>query len=178
MEGPDSITRSLKFGPYEESGTWQFNDEEKKAAWEMYIELITRISVQELKTDEGLLREALSSFYSLFGITRDILKKYGPRVAVRKHDGSPCFAFLALTILNDYLRPFLTKWHPLLQDYEDSRENSVSRVEHEEKWSCKDELSKEINENREKLMEYASLLADLAGIPHIHEIRTRALRED
>lgn len=28
-------------------GTWQPDESEKKAAWEMYVELITRISVAE-----------------------------------------------------------------------------------------------------------------------------------
>lgn len=30
-------------------GTWKFDENEKKAAWEMYVELITRIPVVELK---------------------------------------------------------------------------------------------------------------------------------
>ena len=62
-------------------GDWEPNDEERKAAWELYIEFVTRISVVELKSGEGILREALNSLYSLFGITREILRKYGPDVA-------------------------------------------------------------------------------------------------
>jgi hypothetical protein len=58
-------------------GTWEPNETEKDAAWELYVELITRISVVELKPDEGLLREAMASLYSLFATTRGILKKYG-----------------------------------------------------------------------------------------------------
>ena len=38
----------------------------------MYIELVTRIAVIELRPEEGLLREALSSLYSLFDTTRKI----------------------------------------------------------------------------------------------------------
>ena len=36
-----------------------------RAAWSLYVELITRIAVQPLRQDEGLYREALNSLYSL-----------------------------------------------------------------------------------------------------------------
>ncbi|MFJ9897895.1 hypothetical protein ACIQPR_31645 [Streptomyces sp. NPDC091280] len=41
--------------------TWEPADAERSAAWESYLELITRVSVEELAPDEGFLREALSS---------------------------------------------------------------------------------------------------------------------
>jgi len=42
-------------------GTWEPDESERQAAWEMYVELITRISIEELQVNEGLLRETLSS---------------------------------------------------------------------------------------------------------------------
>ncbi|WP_370135611.1 hypothetical protein [Streptacidiphilus sp. EB103A] len=62
------------------AGTWEPNDAERRAAWELYVELVTRVSVVPLGTDEGLLREALSSLYSLFGTTREVLRRHGPEV--------------------------------------------------------------------------------------------------
>ncbi len=62
-------------------GTWEPDKEEQRAAWEMYVELITRISTVELGPEEGLLREALTSLYSLFATTRTILREHGPSVA-------------------------------------------------------------------------------------------------
>lgn len=56
---------------------------ERDAAWELYVEVVTRIAVVELKPGEGSLREALSSLSSPFATTRDILRKYGQRLAVR-----------------------------------------------------------------------------------------------
>jgi hypothetical protein len=60
----------------------------------MYVELITRISVVELKPGEGLLREALSSLYTLFDTTRMILRKYGPSVAQPKGKDKLSFGYL------------------------------------------------------------------------------------
>ena len=62
-------------------GTWEPDEREHNASWEMYVELVTRISVAELKSDAGLLRDTLSSLHSLFDTTRDILRNYGPSVS-------------------------------------------------------------------------------------------------
>ncbi len=53
------------------SGEWAPDEAERLAAWEMYVELATRITVQPLTPDEGLIREALTSYYSLFATTRE-----------------------------------------------------------------------------------------------------------
>ena len=69
---PKQIAVRLKL-PFlgEISGTWEPGLAERDAAWELYIELITRVSVVDLGPDEGLVREALSSLYTLFGTTRE-----------------------------------------------------------------------------------------------------------
>ena len=72
-------------------GAWEPDESERQAAWEMYIELVTRVSVVELGPNEGLLREALASFYTIFDTTRAILKKHGPSVAKPKGKGKLSF---------------------------------------------------------------------------------------
>lgn len=146
-------------------GTWQPDESEKRAAWEMYVELITRISVAELLPQEGLLREALSSLYSLFDTTRKILRDYGPSVAQPKGEENLSFGYLAVAILNTVLRPVLAKWHPLLLDYESSRPDSISTLEWERRWEKNEELRQVLNEVRQVLIEYANLLAEVAGVP-------------
>jgi len=149
-------------------GTWVPDKKERDAAWEMYIELVTRISMVELIPDEGLLREALSSLYTLFGITREILRKYGPAVAKPKHKGNLSFGYLAIIILNSAIRPVLAKWHPLLLDYESKRENSLSPLEHEKQWDKKEELRKELNDLRAILIDYGDILSKVAKVPPLH----------
>jgi hypothetical protein len=148
-------------------GTWQPDESEINAAWELYIELITRISVAELKPDEGLLREVLTSLYNLFGITRDILRKYGSSVARPKNDGYISFGYLAVAILNTVLRPVLAKWHPLLLDYEATKPNSISPFEHEKNWDKNEALRRELNRVRIILFQYADLLAEVADVPSL-----------
>ena len=106
-------------------GTWEPDEREKEAAWEIYVELVTRISVAELKPNEGLLRESLSSLYTLFSTTREILRKHGPAVAKPKERGKLTLGLIAIAYLNTIIRPFLSKWHPILLDYENNRKKTV-----------------------------------------------------
>ena len=148
-------------------GTWEPDETERNAAWEMYVELVTRISVAELRPDEGLLREALTSLYTLFDTTRKILRKYGPSVAQPKGEGKLSFGYLAVAILNTVIRPILAKWHPLLLDHESTRDKAISPLEHERKWEKHEELRQVLNDVRSVLIEYADLLAQVADVPSL-----------
>jgi len=147
---------------------WVSDREQQTAAWEMYVELVTRVALQELPGDRGLLREALTSLHSLFGETRRILKQHGPGVARRLTPDSIAFAQIALTVLNVSLRPFLSKWHPALQDYETARGDKVSPFAHEQQWSENKTMRGELDVIREQLHVYADLLAEGAGIDALH----------
>lgn len=148
-------------------GTWEPDKNERLAAWETYVELATRISTAELRRDEGLLREALLSHYSLFTETRSILRKYGPGIAKPRRSGRLSYGYLAVVILNTVIRPLLAKWHPLLSDHEAHRNPAVSPVEHERAWERQDELRAELAKTRSVLIEYADLLAQAAGVPSL-----------
>ena len=46
-----------------------FNDADRDAAWELYIELVTRITTQSLDEDDGDEKSALDSIYKIFSLT-------------------------------------------------------------------------------------------------------------
>jgi hypothetical protein len=143
-------------------GQLEFEPDEvqQKAAWELYVELSTRIAVQPLDPDEGILREALSSLYTIFGVTREILRKAGPSVA----QGPNSFGAIAIEVLNKGVRPFLTKWHPLLLAHEQRRSPEVDARDHERSWERASELRKDLVELQEQMRIYADALAKIAGI--------------
>ena len=149
-------------------GNWEIDEIQRKAAWEIYVELVTRVTVQELKDDEGLLREALSSFYSIFGTTRDILKKYGPSIAAPGSPDDTTLGHIAVGVLNKVLRPLLARWHPILKDYEDMRPPNVSVTEYERNWPQAAALRAEIGNVRTQLQEYADVLAEVSGVSKLH----------
>ncbi len=163
--GADNVQVGLNLGVLSVSGTWKPNDEERRAAWELYVELATRIAVVPLRRSEGLLREALSSLYSLFDITRDILRRYGPAVAQPRPDSEHSLGELAVLVLNYELRPLLAHWHPMLDQWEAQRPEGRSRSGHEDSWEHAGQLREAIEQTRQRLVGYADLLAAAAGVP-------------
>jgi hypothetical protein len=152
------VTVSLPFGLG--AAEWQSDSTQRRAAWALYVELVTRVAVQELANDAGLLRESLNSLYTLFGTTREILREAGPDVgATRESIGG-----LAIAVLNQGLRPFLTKWHPLLQTWEAQRQNEKSPKEHEKAWSEEPILRQDLEALRQELEVYSQALAKVAGV--------------
>lgn len=165
---PISKLSNVKFGiklPFLSIDTnWEVSEPEKSASWELYVELITRISVQQLNENEGSLREALNSLYSIFGTTRSILKNYGPVIATPAEASDLTFGHLAVRVLNEVLRPFMSKWHSLLMDHESTRPAGLSIIEHEHKWKYYDPMRNDLNNLRKDLTEYAEVLGEVAGV--------------
>lgn len=137
------------------------NDEvQQRAAWALYVELSTRIAVQPLGSEEGILREALTSLYNIFNITRQVLREAGPEIA----KGSQSLGSISIDVLNKGLRPFLVKWHPILKNYEERKPSDVTTVDHERAWEKAAELRKELEQVRYQMTIYVSALAQIAGI--------------
>lgn len=84
---------------------WCPNTSDQDAAWELYIELLTRISTQHLQPEHGDEKAALDSIHILFDLTRQILKGHGRDCQE--------FAKIAIPVLNQIVRPFTAKWHRL-----------------------------------------------------------------
>lgn len=140
------------------------DDAEKQAAWEIYVELVTRIPLAVLENDQGLLREALTSLYSLFQTTRALLRHLGPKAT---SEPNRSFSYLAVRMLNLALRPLLSKWHPLLKEHEDRRPMSVGILEYEQQWEKSIELRQDIAALRQILLNYANTFAEIAGTPSL-----------
>ncbi|MEH1165683.1 toll/interleukin-1 receptor domain-containing protein [Micromonospora sp. CPCC 205539] len=155
----DKPPRSLPDAQH--GAAWVPNDVERAAAWELHVELITRVTAVPLQ--HGLLREALSSMYSLFGSFREILRRYGPDLAASTNDSDFNLGYSVVTMLNYGIRPVLSYWHPELEAWEDLRSAGASRLEHERRWHRADELRARLALTREQLSEYASLLANATG---------------
>jgi hypothetical protein len=136
--------------------TFVVNNEAKQVAWRLFVETVTRVSTQPLDDGEGLLREALTSLYGLFGTAREALKSARPSVQVT---GEQTVEYLAITMLNRELRPFLSTWHPRLKAFE---EDNPSRPESE--WSEGADCRAELRVVQANLRGYALGFARLAGV--------------
>lgn len=136
--------------------TFVVNNDARQASWKFYIETVTRVSTQPLTDDEGLIREALTSLYGLFATTRETLKDSRPSVPVS--DGQTV-EHLAVTMLNHELRPFLSKWHPRLSEFEKSSPDAP-----ESSWPESRQCRTELRSVQANLIGYALGFARLAGV--------------
>ena len=168
---PDTLNVRLNLIVLSIAGTWTMSKEEKSAAWDMHVELATRVGVQFLQPNEGMVREAVASLHGMFAITREILHRYGP-AAGRPREGELSFGRIAVAVLNASLRPFLSKWHPLLVDHEALRKDSTSPAAHERSWDRYPEMLDELTELHTVLRNYADLLAEAAGVPSLLDFPT------
>lgn len=123
---------------------WTPQEKDREAAWELYVEMLTRIITQPLPEADGDENTALESVYALFEITREILRRKG-RECVQ-------FTKIAVIVLNQIVRPFTAKWHRL--SMLGSFSNPEQRVE----------FRRELTTLQEELRKFTHLLADVAQV--------------
>jgi hypothetical protein len=162
-----SINVALKTPFIEIAGTWEPNDAERAAAWELYVELVTRIAVVPLPGDQGLDSEALTSVYQLFTVHREVLRRYGPAVAEKKKPGQYNLGYLAVATLNFVVRPFLAHWHPIFDDANSKRPPNVSAADHQRSWPLHEEFRAALAGVRDSLRIYAEWLSYACGVPDL-----------
>ncbi|MFH9613205.1 hypothetical protein ACH4MM_05490 [Streptomyces pratensis] len=136
--------------------TFTVNNDSRQVAWQMFVETVTRVSTQPLASDQGVVREALTSMYGLFATTRETLKASRPSAPV---PGGQTVEYLAITMLNQALRPFLSHWHPRLQEFERSRPESK-----ESEWPENPACRAALRELQRDVYDYAVGFARLAGV--------------
>jgi hypothetical protein len=131
-------------------------------AWQLFVEAVTRISSQPLGGDVGLLREAMTSLYGIFAITREILKQTQPS---RQTNKDPTVEHLAIAMLNVELRPFLSRWHPSLRAWEAAHPDQG-----EVAWPDNTECRASLAATQKRLVEYVLGFGKLAGVPNTRQI--------
>ena len=127
-----------------------FETADQDAAWELYVEMLTRTVTQSLPTAAGDEETALDSVYSLFPTTREILRRRGR--------GTINFSKVAIPVLNQVVRPFTAKWH---------REASSGAFDDEAKQA---EFRAELADLQEDLRNYNRMLANIADVEDLTDL--------
>jgi hypothetical protein len=136
---------------------WAPKDADRDAAWELYIELLTRITTQPLPPEQGDEETALKSVHTIFALTRDTIKRHGR--ACKE------FTKLAIVVLNQIVRPFTAKWHRL----------SIKGA-FDDTARCA-EFRAELEDLQKKLLEYTRMLADVAGVEDLTKLEAATADE-
>ena len=128
----------------------EFNSDDQDAAWDLYVEMLTRIVTQPLPSEVGDEKTALDSVFSLFATTREILRRRG-RNTIQ-------FSKVAIPVLNQIVRPFTAKWH---------RESLAGAFDDPDR--CR-EFRAELAELQVELRNYNRLLASIAGVEDLTDL--------
>jgi hypothetical protein len=147
--GLSSLT--IKLGFLE--GEFAPRDADRAAAWELYVELLTRITTQYLSPEDGDEKTALDSVHAIFPLTREILRRQG--------SGCGEFAKLAIPVLNQIIRPFTAKWHrlSLAGAFQDASRCQAFRVE--------------LSALQARLRDYTRALAAMADVEDLTGLEAR-----
>lgn len=125
-------------------------------AWRLFNQLSTRVATRALDPGTGVLREALTSLYTLFITTREITDQVRPS----RHIGQePTVEHLALAMLNNELAPFLSRWHSELSRWEKSQPDQP-----EDAWPFNDECRSALAALQRRLYQYVLGFGRLAGM--------------
>lgn len=85
------------------------NRDDLRVAYQLWVELSTR-KVGLPIDDDDVIVEIYDSWYQFFGITRDLIKDIPPS-KLRDGESIQGLIQLAIDVLNEGLRPHLTRWH-------------------------------------------------------------------
>lgn len=139
-------------GPFG-GATFAPQDPDRAAAWDLYVELVTRIATQRLRDGEGDEKAALSSLFKLWERLR---------AALKAHPGCTEFAKLAIPFFNQRLRPFTARWHrrELANAFADPTQCTLFRAE--------------LEQLRQEILHFTGMLSEIAAVEDLRP----ALMED
>jgi hypothetical protein len=131
----------------------------------IYIELITRKAAIAFDEESDVIEEIYNSWYKLFSIIREEIKSV-PGKYLKDHDATKSLIGLTQKILNDGLRPHLTKYQARFRKWLKENKNkteykNMSPQEIQKKYQEYDELVKSLKEVNKLLIDYSTELDKL-----------------
>jgi len=142
------------------------NYQDMQIAYKLWVELSTRKIGLKIDLDNDVIDEVYDSWYEFFRLTRELIKNI-PVSKIRKDESTKKLVSIAIEVLNKGIRPHLTKWQARFRKWY----NMEVKKEENEKLSSQDiqkeypeyeELTKEMREVNQKLLEYREILRQLA----------------
>ena len=86
--------------------TFETTPTDRIIAWKAYVQLVTRKAALPFDDKHDVIEDVYASMYSLFDTSRDLLSNLPPR-SFENPDG---ISAILLRVINDGLRPHLTRW--------------------------------------------------------------------
>ena len=136
----------------------EINKNISKIAHKAWIEIMTRKVGLVFEEDKDVIVEVYNSWYQLFGIIRDLLKDIEPK---RRDLNMEKLEDILIKVLNDGLRPHLTKWQAKFRKWyenESKQHENLSPQEIQRKYSGYNELISDLKETNKQMVQFAEEL--------------------
>lgn len=144
----DSVT--IKFGGLPEA-VIKINRDTQKIAFSAYTELVTRKIALPFDQQYDVIEDVYKSWYQVFSTIRELIKQI-PAHHITTSDDTRKLVQVLINLLNNGLRPHLTKWHAQYRRwYEIALREEGNR-------------SKSPQEIQREYPKYGELVADMKGV--------------
>ena len=135
---------------------------DKQIAYSIWVELSTRKIGLPIDVDDDVISEVYDSWHSFFSITRGMIKD----IPVEKvqNDSTSKIIDLSVEVLNEGLRPHLTKWQARFRHWYERQMDSKGDAEPQEiqkGFPAYDELVADLIMVNQRLMVYRSKMDEL-----------------
>lgn len=142
------------------------NHQDMQIAYKLWVELNTRKIGLGIDLDNDVINEIYDSWYEFFRLTRELIKDM-PISKIRKDASTKELVRIAIEVLNEGVRPHLTKWQARFRKWykteiEREKNRDLSPQDIQKKYPEYEKLVGEIIEVNHKLIEYRKLLKQLA----------------
>ncbi len=139
------------------------NKDISRIAHKAWVEIMTRKVGLLFEEDKDVIVEVYNSWYSLFGIIRDLLKEIEPK---KKDEDLEKLENVLVKTLNYGLRPHLTKWQAKYrrwynQEIEKETNKELSPQKIQRKYKKYDELIGDLKETNKQMVQFAEELKKL-----------------
>lgn len=157
----ESVSIGLPFGLG--SATYKTTPQDRVVAWKLYVQLVTRKAALPFDEQYDLISDVYDSLFELFQITRDLLLE----LPLREFQRTEGVASLLIRVLNDGVRPHLTRWQAdfrkWLKDTEASPDSSgMTPQELQQQYPRYAELVSDLKRTNTELSKFTDELRDIA----------------
>lgn len=152
-------------------GLIQPSPQEREAAYQLLVELATRMSAFRVTSADGTIADSLRSIEEMFDLTRATLREHGVDSA-KGSAGNLSLAVVAVRVLNEVLAPVLRRWGPELADHEARRALDApgrTAVDWERTWASAPQCRTDLDTMLASIRAYLDTLSRIAGTPEVSD---------
>lgn len=140
------------------------NETDRQIAYKIWVELSTRKIGLPIDLEHDVISEVYDSWHTFFTVTRELVKDVPVKKFRRKETEE--IVRLSIGVLNDGLRPHLTKWQARFRRWygkatEDSNFIDQSPQEIQQRYPKYDELQADLLAVNQRLMAYRKMMYEL-----------------